>query len=65
VDFIRRRILDLDCHILTSFLPVYTSALLKWTAFGTFRAGADPEAALFTEARRRGQPVEKLPRALF
>src|SRR5215212_7790963 len=39
VDFIRRRrIMDLDCHILTSFLPVYTSALLKWTAFGTFSA---------------------------
>jgi hypothetical protein len=27
--------------------------LLKWTAFGMFRAGADTEAALFTEARRR------------
>jgi hypothetical protein len=39
VDFIRRkRILDLDCHILTSFLPVYTRALLKRTAFGTFSA---------------------------
>ena len=48
MDFIRRRILDLDSHILTSFLPVYTRALLKWTAFGTLRAGADTEAALFT-----------------
>jgi hypothetical protein len=53
VDFIRGRILDLDYHILTSFLPVYTSALLKWTAFGTFRAGADTEAALFTVVRGR------------